>query len=179
MDFGYVVKTLQNMYIKTPNEIFARHLLANRRQQSGESIDEFLQQLRKLSKDYNLKDVTADQYREQLVHASFINGLSLPPIRQRLLENITLSLEQIYTLANSLDLAQKNADAYVQHITHDASVIPFSAPDDNTCSYSEAPVASALAAVYPKRNCYFCDGIPHNRLKCPARESVCHNCEIK
>ena len=40
--FDYVedcVKTLQNLYIKTPNEIFARHLLANRRQQSGESLD--------------------------------------------------------------------------------------------------------------------------------------------
>ena len=33
--------------------------------------------------------------------------------------------------------------------------------------------------MYPKRNCYFCGGAPHNRLKCPARESVCHNCEIK
>ena len=36
-----------------------------------------------------------------------------------------------------------------------------------------------MAAVYPKRNCNFCGGAPHNRHKCPARESVCHNCEIK
>ena len=60
VDFDSVVKTLQNLYIKTPNEIFARHLLANRRQQSGESLDEFLQQLCKLSKDCNLNDVTAE-----------------------------------------------------------------------------------------------------------------------
>ena len=59
MDFNSVVKTLQNLYIKTPNEIFACHLLDNRRQQSGESLYEFLQQLRKLN-----KDVTADRYRE-------------------------------------------------------------------------------------------------------------------
>ena len=95
--FYSVVKTVQNLYIKTPNEIFARHLLANRRQQSGESLDAFHQQLRKLSKACNLKDVTADQYREELVRDSFINGLSLPPIRQRLLENTTRSLEQAYT----------------------------------------------------------------------------------
>ena len=82
VDFDSVVKTVYKD-IKTPNEIFARHLLANRRQQSGESLDEFLQQLRKLSKDCNLKDVTADQYREELVRDSFINGLSLPLIRQR------------------------------------------------------------------------------------------------
>ena len=131
VDFDSVAKTLQNLYIKTHNEIFARHLLANRRQQSGESLDEFLQQLRKLSKDYNLKDVTADQYREELVRDSFINGLSLPPIRQRLLENTTLSLEQAYTQAISLDLAQKNADAYVQPIAHVASHSPFSSRRQN------------------------------------------------
>ena len=123
--------------------------------------------------------MTADQYREELVRDSFINGLSLPSIRQRLLENTTLSLEQAYTQAISLDLAQKNADAYVQPIAHVATVTPLSAPDDKTYTYSEEPEASALAAVYPKRNCYFCGGAPHNRLKCPARESVCHNCEIK
>ena len=44
VDFDSVVKNLQNLYIQTPNEIFARHLLANRRQQSGESLDEFLKQ---------------------------------------------------------------------------------------------------------------------------------------
>ena len=66
-DFDSVVRTSQNRYIKTHNKIFVRHLLANRRQQSGESLDKFLQQLRKLSKDCNHKDVTADQYKEELV----------------------------------------------------------------------------------------------------------------
>ena len=66
-------------------------------------------------------------------------------------------------------------DAYVQPIAHVATVSPFSAPDDNTNPCSEAPGASALTAVYPKRDCYLCDGAPHNILKCPARESVCHN----
>ena len=127
VDFDSVVKTKS---VKTPNEIFARHLLANRRQQSGESIDTFLQQLRKLSKDCNLKDGTADQYREELVRDSFINGLPLH--LTRLLENTTISLEHAYTQANSLDRAQKNPDAYVQPIAHFATVTPFSAPVDNT-----------------------------------------------
>ena len=53
VDFDSIVKTLQNLYIKTPNEIFACHLLANILQQSGECQDEFLQQLRMLSNDCN------------------------------------------------------------------------------------------------------------------------------
>ena len=88
-------------------------------------------------------------------------------------------LEKACTQANSLDLAQKNGDSYVQPIVHVATVTPFLASDDNTSPCSEAPDASALVTVCPKRTCYFCGGAPHNRLKFPARESVCHNCEIK
>ena len=50
---------------------------------------------------------------------------------------------------------QKNAGAYVQPIAHVATVTPFPAPDDNTYPSSEAPDASALAAMYPKRDCYY------------------------
>ena len=49
-DYNSVVAILKKLYVKTPNEIFARHLLATRRQQSGESLDEFLLELRKLTK---------------------------------------------------------------------------------------------------------------------------------
>ena len=84
---------LEKLYVKMPNEIFARHLLATRRQQSGESLHEFLLELRRLSKDCNLKTVSAEQYKEELVSDSFINGLSSPLIRQRLLENKTLTLD--------------------------------------------------------------------------------------
>ena len=73
----------------------------------------------------------------------------------------------------------ENGGTHVQPIAHVATVTPFSTPDDNTYPCSEEPDASALAAVYPNRNCYFCGGAPHNRIKCPARESVCHTCEIK
>ena len=63
-DYDSVVVTLEGLYIKSPNDILARHLLATRRQQPGESLDEFLQSLRKLSKDCNLKAVSTEQYRE-------------------------------------------------------------------------------------------------------------------
>ena len=104
--------TLEALYIKSPNEIFACHLLATRRQQPGESLDEFHQSLRKLSKDCNLKAVSAEQYREELLRDSFINRLYSSVIRQCLLENKTLSLQTAYDQANSLDLAQKNVESY-------------------------------------------------------------------
>ena len=102
------IAKLEALYCKTPNEMFARHCLATRRQESGESIDEFLVALKRLSKDCNFQAVTAAVYQLELVRDSFISGLSSPYIRQRLLENNTLTQDKAYKQAISLDRAQKN-----------------------------------------------------------------------
>jgi hypothetical protein len=47
------INLLKSLYVKTPNEIFARHKLATQKQQPGESLDEYLQELKILSKDCN------------------------------------------------------------------------------------------------------------------------------
>ena len=85
--YNGAIDVLNKLYVKTPNEIFARHLLSTRKQTVGESLDEFLQELRRLSKDCAFKAVSADKYREEMIRDSFINGLSSALIRQRLLEN--------------------------------------------------------------------------------------------
>ena len=155
-DYDSVVVTLEGLYIKSPNEIFARHLLATRRQQPGESLDEFLQSLRKLSKDCNLKAVSAEQYREELLRDSFINGLYSSLIRQRLLENKTLSLQTAYDQANSLDLAQKNAESYSMSggVAHAAAIACKHTVVDSELSTSIDQTQSQpppLAAVIPKQ----------------------------
>ncbi|XP_064107949.1 uncharacterized protein LOC135216508 [Macrobrachium nipponense] len=84
--FESAIAKLESAYVKLPNEVFARHVLATRRQQSGESLDEFLRELHKLSKIVTAQAVTAEQYRQELVRDAFINGIA-QHIRQRLLEN--------------------------------------------------------------------------------------------
>ncbi|XP_046841983.1 uncharacterized protein LOC124436099 [Xenia sp. Carnegie-2017] len=170
-DFDSSIEALNNLYIKPPNEIFARHLLATRRQKPGESLTEFLQELKRLSKDCNVRSVTAEQYREELVRDSFINGLLSPLIRQRLLENRQLDLKTAFDQANALDLAQKNSEAYAPTENSAASI--------STESGGEDPLPSdnhVSAAVKPQRKCYFCGGPIHNRKECPARSCVCNNC---
>ncbi len=74
--YDEAINLLKNLYVKTPNEIFARHKLATRKQQSGESLDEYLQELKTLSKDCNFGNVTASQYCDEAVRDAFIAGLS-------------------------------------------------------------------------------------------------------
>ena len=103
---------LENLYVKTPNEIFARHLLATTRQTPGQSLNDFVQKLQGLGKDCSFRPVTAQVYREKMVRDAFINGIISSSIRQRLLENRELTLRDAVRQANTLQLAQQNSLAY-------------------------------------------------------------------
>ena len=95
--------------MRTKNNVYARHLLVSRRQGADETIADYLQALKNLSKDCTLAAVSAQQYKEQLIRDSFINGLSSAFIRQRLLENDELSLNREFELVDNLDRAYRHA----------------------------------------------------------------------
>uniref|UniRef100_A0A6P7H7N3 Uncharacterized protein LOC114347191 n=1 Tax=Diabrotica virgifera virgifera TaxID=50390 RepID=A0A6P7H7N3_DIAVI len=105
--------TLEKLYIKQKSEIFARHTLSTRKQQVGESIDQYLLILKHLSKDCNFQAVSADRNKDDYIRDSFIRGLSASNIRQRLLESATLTLDQAYNSARALEMAQQQSDSYI------------------------------------------------------------------
>ena len=113
--YEVAIQRLRSLYVKTPNAIFARHLLATTKQQQGQSLSEFMQCLHSLSKDCGFQAVTAEEYRRQSVRDAFINGLLSSSIRQRFLENRELDLDTAFTQASSLDLAQQHSQAYKYH----------------------------------------------------------------
>nr|XP_024217009.1 uncharacterized protein LOC112210843 [Halyomorpha halys] len=176
------IKTLKDVLIKPKGEIFARHLLAVRKQKQGEGINQYIQALKLLGKDFDFKPVTAEEHKNQYIRDSFINGLLSPQIRQRILEETkTLSLEEVIQRAQALELAQKQADGY----THGASdlacagtsAIPscvLSTDKDRDCSED---VCAGMRAG--KNKCYFCGFDRHPRSSCPALESECRNCLLK
>lgn len=93
--------------MKPPNEMFARHRLATRWQQPGESLDEYLQALKTSSKGCAFKAVTSTQHCEEPIRYTFISSLQSSLIPQRLLENKTLDLSTAIDQARTLDSAQK------------------------------------------------------------------------
>ena len=46
--YDNAIEVLQRLYVKTPNEIFARHSLATQRQTPGQSLDAFLITVKKI-----------------------------------------------------------------------------------------------------------------------------------
>ena len=59
--YDEAITVLPNLYIKAPNEVFARHLLANAKQQLEETSHEFYLKLQKLVRDSNFRQVTSEQ----------------------------------------------------------------------------------------------------------------------
>lgn len=103
--FDEAINALKVIYVKRTNEIYARHLLATRKQQPGESLDDFYQALRSLSKNCNFRAVTAEVYTQEAIREAFISGLQSGAIRQRLLENEELDLSNTLRQSSSMDSA--------------------------------------------------------------------------
>ena len=110
-DFESAMDKLDKLYVRVPNELHSRNVLLNRKQHVDESLEDYLQDLKKLSKDCNLKVLSsAEQYRQELVRDAFINGVDSPLIRQRLLESNVLDLDSIYNQAHVLDVTQRHVN---------------------------------------------------------------------
>jgi len=59
--YNSAIIALDGIFTKTANEVFGRYRLATTRQKPSQSKDEYLQELRRLSKDCNFRDVSKDR----------------------------------------------------------------------------------------------------------------------
>lgn len=168
-DYETSIETLQTLFIKPKNEIFARHLLATRKQAPTETLDEYLQALKTLSKDCNFKNVTAAQYCEESIRDTFISGL------QRLLENKTLGLKTMFDQARSLESAMKSSESQVVPNTLVNAAVP--ATSAKPVDGLEANTLAAAVTDTTSLSCYFCGNNRHPRSKCPAKDATCAKCQ--
>lgn len=172
--YDAAISILRSTFVKPANEIYARHLLATRRQQSGESLDEYLHVLKKLSKDCNFTGVTAVQYRDEYIRDSFITGLLSPAIRQRLLENKSLDLQTMFDQARALESAQMSMKSYSGELITSPVTASVRTPDEQSNFLEYSSCASSQNTC-----CYFCGLSKHVRSKCPARDQTCNKCRKK
>lgn len=167
------ISALKSVYIKPVNKIFARYQLATRKQQGHESLDQFLQSLKVLARECQFTAVSLEGRTEDAIMDAFIAGLSSGVIRQRLLEDGSLTLNAAFQQARSLDLAQQNAEKYHSNM-YAASAIPLKTSNDE-----EMPEDGHHNLAFINSKCSFCGSSGHPRSQCPAREAICFKCSKK
>ena len=100
------ITALQNLFVKPKNKIYARHMLATAKQDTGKSVDKFILRINKLSQNCDFTAASDQEYKDDMKRDSFINGLSSNFIRQRLLENETLTFTEAHKKTRSIELAK-------------------------------------------------------------------------
>ena len=165
------IETLKALYVKQKNEIYNRHVLASRRQREGESLDQYIQELTKLGKECTFVDVNGVQYCSEYTRDAFINGLSSNEIRQRLLENATLTKDEAFRQARALEMAQKQSNQYVTPSATFAAAISTEDAVDDT-DHLAAARYNRNSQPPSVENCYHCGLAPHPRSLCPAKDSM-------
>ena len=174
--YEVALETLDNIYLKPTNEIYARHVLATRRHQTGERLDEYLQALKVLSKECNFQSVTAAKYCEEYIRDALITGLHSNQIRQRLLQNKTLDLKTMFDQARALESAIRSSERYTLFQPFNAAISSLKKATHSTTVADLTLLAPILGATNAK--CFFCGNVKHPRSKCSARDSICHTCKI-
>ena len=171
------MNALEEIFVKPKNSVFCRHLLATSRQQTDESVDQYLQSLKRLAKDCDFQAVTAAQARDESIRDAFINGITSNHIRQRLQENKTLDLNTAYDQALTLEMAQRQLASYSQpdSLTASVSTVRTEETDDCISVCDEQPTVAAISG----HKYFFCGDQRHDRHRCLARNSICKNCTKK
>ena len=106
--YDTAIKTLEDMFVKPKNEVFARHCLVSRKQQEGETVAQFMKALDILSRDCTFVAVNAQQYNDEYVRDVFIRGLRSNDVRQRLLEE-KCNRADAFDKARTLELSLKTS----------------------------------------------------------------------
>ena len=139
----------------------------------GESLDVYLQKLKRLSTDCNFLEVSAKLHKDEAIRDAFISEILSNEIRQRSLEDHNLSLQNAFDKAKSPEIAQKNAEAYSGGPLQ--LVIPL-----KTIAKMESKLAECSsdeehsAAII--RKCKYCGNKKHPHKFCPAKSVICFNC---
>ena len=155
LTFENAIDVFTSLYVKPKNEILTRHQLATRKQQTGKTLDEFVQAFRTLPKDCNFKAVRADIYCDESIRDAYITGLNSSVISQRLLENKTLTLTSTFDQARSLEFAQKHSEKYQ---SNDPQINAMRNERKYTDNQQYSPPTTKL--------CYFCGNNRHPRSAC-------------
>ena len=101
--FDDIVKTLKDHYNPTSSVPVHRYRFNTRNRQPGESVPDYISNLRKLAEDCDFGANLNDQLRDRL-----LCGINDDTIQRRLLTEKDLTLDKAYQIAAAQELATKN-----------------------------------------------------------------------
>ena len=157
-------------YLKSQRNIAVdRYKLVRRKQETGESFDDFLVELREQAEDANLSSMTADEWIATLI----VSGVRDEDTRQELLsKKPPLDLPETITLCRNRELAEKEDQRLSKGVSLNVNKVK---PRDRSRSQNRFHKAGR-----EERKCRKCGFPVHDKGKsCPADGKFCCFCKRK
>ncbi|XP_072373198.1 uncharacterized protein [Scyliorhinus torazame] len=178
-NYAAAITLLEGHYIRPLNQVYARHLLATRRQSPDETLEDFYRALLVLGRKCGCPTVTGNEHTELLIRDAFVAGMSFPDICRRHLEMDMLGLTEARALEGSMYVAYKNALAFAPGRTappwaawHPVAAAPQTFPLTPQACAARRPIFTAGQR-------FFCGQANHPRARCPARTVTYKGCSKK
>ena len=160
--FDALVKLVKDHLHPPPAVAFQRYTFNTRKQKEGETIAEFVAELKRLSEHCKFGATLEEMPRDQL-----LCGVRDRRLQQKLLaESADLTWKKAFETAKALETAERNA---------------------KELQAAQVPKFATVHAVHPKpqerrspsspRTCYRCGGNNHHPSKCRFKDAECHYCK--
>ena len=156
--YGELVKVMKNHLKPTPPVIAERFKFHRRNQRDGETVAQYLAEMRKLTEQCDLKEYLEEALRDRLVC-----GLRSEAIQRKLLVEESLTLQRAYEIAHSMEIANRQASE-LQPSTKMAVV---------------AKDIQRVAPLKPGKTgppCYKCGKTGHSSDRCHFKLQKCRAC---
>lgn len=172
--FAELCKLVQDHYSPRPSEIVERYKFNTRVRESGETVQTYLAELRRLSEHCNFGNTLDAMLRDRIVC-----GINNASIQKKLLSESNLTLQKAISEALAMEAASRdfgdirkggggNGDN-VNYVTKTKA--PRTANKKR-----EGKKASREQTREPKDPCWRCGGT-HSARKCKFKDEKCYNCQ--
>ena len=160
--FEQLKEIVQKHLKPKPSEIVQRYKFHTRVQRSGETIANFVAELRHLSQDCNFGDSLSDMLRDRLVC-----GVKSERTQRRLLAETALTFENAFAAATAMETAERNAIDLQQTKAWDAG-------EGTSADSKMAP--EQINKLQRKKNqeieCWFCEKRGHKEAECRFKKKL-------
>ena len=160
---------LELTFIRPRNVLFDRYLLLTRRQQKGETMEQFHSALRSLAEFRQLGALEDDLLRD-----IFTANMTVPEIQKELLK-VTLDPEKALELAISIDLGARSQLAIQAKHTSDTSMVSIIGQSESVLAISSSRYRGNFRGNYSQPRGTFTQPRGNNNNNQSNRQHVQHN----
>ncbi|KAL1482163.1 hypothetical protein MTO96_050356 [Rhipicephalus appendiculatus] len=169
LSYDQVVECLEDQYNPQANEIAASYAFFIRKQNEGESVRDFIEELRRLAESCNFVSTMDRMLRDRIVC-----GIRDDDARRSLLTRRKLTLKEAEDFARASEKAQENVRNMQETGVGNGNGTMNALQRLRRCEYQ--PPSSNLESSRPR--CERCDGL-HDSNVCGHRNTKCRQCGRK